>query len=91
MSSYFSSLIREREYSQLRILAVGDGQGCVMLYTWNADGTPEGTKAQWEFVKVRCLLPELDSSAAVTALKLSGETLWVGNASGKVFRWAIPD
>ncbi|KAI5994829.1 hypothetical protein EDD15DRAFT_2518441, partial [Pisolithus albus] len=83
------------ENTSVTLVAVNASTGCVTLYTWNADGTPEGTKAQWEFVKVRCLLPELDSSAAVTALKLSGclnsETLWVGNASGKVFRWAIPD
>ncbi|KIK26284.1 hypothetical protein PISMIDRAFT_271223 [Pisolithus microcarpus 441] len=90
-SQVSSIAFHEREYSQLGILAVGDGQGSVTLYTWNADGTPEGTKAQWEFVKVRCLSAELDSSAAVTALKFSGETLWVGNASGNVFRWAIPD
>ncbi|KAI6126006.1 hypothetical protein EDD17DRAFT_1521466 [Pisolithus thermaeus] len=87
-----SIAFHEREYSKLGILAVGDGQGSVTLYTWNADGTPEGTKAQWEFVKIRCLLPELDSPvAAVTALKFSGEILWVGDASGNVFRWGTPD
>ncbi|KAI6008605.1 hypothetical protein EDC04DRAFT_2871453 [Pisolithus marmoratus] len=86
-----SIAFHEREYSQLGILAVGDVQGSVTLYTWNADGTPEGTKAQWEFVKVRRLLPNVDPSAVVTALQFSGEALWVGDASGHVFRWAIPD
>ncbi|KAI6038492.1 hypothetical protein EDC04DRAFT_2868311 [Pisolithus marmoratus] len=91
-TSLVSSIaFHEREYSQLGILAVGDVRGSVTLYTWNADGTPEGTKAQWEFVKVRRLLPNVDQSAVVTALQFSGEALWVGDASGNVFRWAIPD
>ncbi|KAI6121096.1 hypothetical protein F5141DRAFT_1210770 [Pisolithus sp. B1] len=47
-SQVSSIAFHEREYSQLGILAVGDGQGSVTLYTWNADGTPEGTKAQWD-------------------------------------------
>ncbi|KAI6157101.1 hypothetical protein BKA82DRAFT_965252 [Pisolithus tinctorius] len=90
-SQVSSIAFHEREYSSLGILAVGNRQGSVTLYTWNADGTPQGKKAQWEFVEVRRLSPDPGSSTAVSALKFSGETLWVGDASGSVFRWAIPD
>ncbi|KIO13712.1 hypothetical protein M404DRAFT_122807 [Pisolithus tinctorius Marx 270] len=62
----------KHEYSPLGILAMGDGQGSVTLCTWNTDGAPQDTNAQWEFVEVRRLSPEHDSSAAVTALKFSG-------------------
>ncbi|KAI6028705.1 hypothetical protein F5J12DRAFT_903638 [Pisolithus orientalis] len=74
-----SIAFHEHEYSALGILAVGDGQGSVILCTWNADGAPQDANAQWEFVEVRCLSPEHGSSAAV------------GDASGGMFRWAIPD
>ncbi|KAL4077210.1 hypothetical protein V8B97DRAFT_1866535 [Scleroderma yunnanense] len=84
-----SIAFHEREYSQLGILAVGTMDGSVTLYSWNADGAPTGSKAQWEFVKVRDL--PRDSSAAITALRFIGEILWVGDGSGKVFRWVIPE
>ncbi|KAG6332154.1 hypothetical protein ID866_6935 [Astraeus odoratus] len=90
-----SLAFHEREYSDLGILAVGDVDGLVVLYTWNADGTPSGRKAQWEFVKVRDLPADPGSHAAVTALTFVGyvsqETLWVGDASGKVVRWILPE
>ncbi|KAI5981655.1 BEACH domain-containing protein, partial [Pisolithus marmoratus] len=88
-SQVSSIAFHEREYSQLGILAVGDGKGSVVLYTWNADGTPEGTKAQWEFVEVRRLLPNVDHLQP--SRLFNSLALWVGDASGNVFRWAIPD
>ncbi|KIM59893.1 hypothetical protein SCLCIDRAFT_1217340 [Scleroderma citrinum Foug A] len=86
-----SIAFHERDYSQLGILAVGNTNGSITFYSWNADGTPTGSKAQWEFVKVRDLLGDPGSSAAITALKFVGEILWVGDASGKVFRWRVPE
>lgn len=71
-----SIAFHERDYSQLGILAVGNTNGSITLYSWNADGTPTGSKAQWEFVKVRDLLGDPGSSAAITALKFVGWVLF---------------
>ncbi|KIJ62307.1 hypothetical protein HYDPIDRAFT_30564 [Hydnomerulius pinastri MD-312] len=87
-----SIAFHEREYSHLGILAAGHADGSVALYTWNADGTPKGCRAQWEFVKIRDLdAGKIASEVSATALKFVGETLWVGDSSGKVFRWMAPD
>ncbi|KAH7890525.1 hypothetical protein F5I97DRAFT_1922982 [Phlebopus sp. FC_14] len=88
LSAPITSLaFHEREYSHLGVLAAGCADGSVQLYTWNADGTPPGCKAQWEFVKIRTLEPEPSNSASITALRFVGEILWVGDSSGTLSRW----
>lgn len=70
----------EREYSHLGILATGGPDGTINLRTWTADGTPEGEKAQWEFVtvrtmKVRAVGRGVSRPPSVTALKFLGSVL----------------
>ncbi|KIK98641.1 hypothetical protein PAXRUDRAFT_661323 [Paxillus rubicundulus Ve08.2h10] len=86
-----SIAFHEREYSHLGILATGHADGSVALHTWNADGAPKDGRAQWEFLKVRNLEAGEYTSASATALKFVGETLWVGDSSGKVFRWMVSE
>lgn len=105
-----SIAFHERDYSHLGILAVGHADGTVALYTWNAEDTPKGARAQWGFLKVRDLETEKNISASITCLNFIGlvgfltcvfqltrtfvsyrETLWVGDSSGKVVRWVLPD
>jgi hypothetical protein len=67
----------EREYSHLGILATGGPDGTISLRTWTADGTPEGKKAQWEFVtvrtmKIRAVGRGVTRPPGVTALKFLG-------------------
>ncbi|KAF5360312.1 hypothetical protein D9758_009126 [Tetrapyrgos nigripes] len=67
----------EREYSHLGVLATGSSDGTITLRTWTADGTPEGTKAKWEFItmrtmKVRTSIGRGGRTPAVTALKFLG-------------------
>ncbi|KAG1732883.1 uncharacterized protein EDB91DRAFT_1150772 [Suillus paluster] len=89
-----SLAFHEREYSHLDILATGHNDGSITLWTWNADGTPAGMQAQWEFVEVRRMnLGEEASDVAlgsVTALKFIGERLCAGYASGLTYMWTIP-
>jgi hypothetical protein len=84
----------EREYSHLDILATGHDDGSITLWTWNADGTPAGMQAQWEFVEVRRMDSEEGISdttlGCVTALKFIGERLCAGYASGLTYMWTIP-
>ncbi|KAI9573033.1 hypothetical protein HD554DRAFT_2058344 [Boletus coccyginus] len=86
-----SIAFHERDYSPLGILAIGHTDGTVMLYTWNAEDTPKGARAQWGFLKVRDLEAEKGSSVSITSLDFIGETLWVGDSSGKVVRWGLLD
>ncbi|KAF8444038.1 hypothetical protein L210DRAFT_3445126 [Boletus edulis BED1] len=86
-----SITFHERDYSHLGILAIGRADGSIALYTWNAEDTPKGAKAQWGFLKVRDLEAEKNTSASITSLHFIGETLWVGESSGKVARWFLPD
>jgi len=77
MAAPITSLtFHEREYSHLDILATGHNDGSVTLWTWNADGTPAGMQAQWEFVEVRRIDSGEGASEAalgsVTALKFIG-------------------
>jgi len=86
-----SIAFHERDYSHLGILAIGYTDGSVALYTWNAEDTPKGARAQWGFLKVRDLEAEKNTSASITSLNFIGETLWVGDSSGQVVRWVLPD
>ncbi|KAF8635320.1 hypothetical protein AX17_003946 [Amanita inopinata Kibby_2008] len=91
-----SMAFHERDYSQLGILATGGSDGTITLRTWTADGTPEGEKAQWEFVtvrtmKVRTLAKGAGKPSAVTSLRFLGESLIHGEESGKSFVWNLPD
>jgi hypothetical protein len=73
LSPYVTSIaFHEREYSDLGILATGHADGSVALYTWNAHGTPKGSRAQWEFLKVTDLEADKSTSASATALKFVG-------------------
>ncbi|KAG8221472.1 hypothetical protein J3R82DRAFT_1685 [Butyriboletus roseoflavus] len=86
-----SIAFHERDYSHLGIIATGHADGSVALYTWNAEDTPKGARAQWSFLKVRDLEAEKNASASITSLNFIGEALWVGDSSGKVVRWVVPD
>jgi len=83
MTSSFSKLVptitsmafHEREYSHLGVLATGGPDGSITLRTWTADGTPEGEKAQWEFLTIRTMKVRMvghHRPPAVTALKFLG-------------------
>lgn len=89
-----SLAFHEREYSHLDILATGHDDGSITLWTWNADGTPAGMQAQWEFVEVRRMNSGEGVSdvalGSVTALKFIGERLCAGYASGLTYMWTIP-
>ncbi|KAG2346496.1 beach-domain-containing protein [Suillus weaverae] len=89
-----SLAFHEREYSHLDILATGHGDGSITLWTWNADGTPAGMQAQWEFVEVRRMNSGEGVSdvalGSVTALKFIGECLCAGYDSGLTYMWTIP-
>lgn len=67
-----SIAFHERDYSHLGILATGHADGSVALYTWNAEDTPEGARAQWSFLKVRDLEAEKSTSASVSSLDFIG-------------------
>ncbi|KAL4258196.1 Beach-domain-containing protein [Pleurotus pulmonarius] len=90
-----SMAFHEREYSHLGILAIGCSDGAISLLTWTADGTPEGEKAQWEFLTIRTMKVRMSGRAnrlpAVTALKFVGESLAHGEETGKSFMWSLPD
>ncbi|KAG1898251.1 uncharacterized protein F5891DRAFT_1238965 [Suillus fuscotomentosus] len=78
-----SLAFHEREYSHLDILATGHDDGSITLWTWNADGTPAGMQAQWEFVEVR----RMNSGQGVTS---PSERLCAGYTSGLTYMWTIP-
>ncbi|KAG2357108.1 hypothetical protein BDR07DRAFT_1421270 [Suillus spraguei] len=88
-----SLAFHEREYSHLDILAAGHDDGSITLWTWNADGTPTGMQAQWEFVEVRRMNSGEGVSGvalgSVTALRFIGERLCAGYASGLTYMWTI--
>jgi hypothetical protein len=54
-SPIYSIAFHERDYSHLGIIATGASDGTITLRTWNADSTPEGERAKWEFVTVRSM------------------------------------
>ncbi|KAM6494725.1 hypothetical protein JOM56_009348 [Amanita muscaria] len=90
-----SLAFHERDYSHLGILATGASDGSITLRTWTADGTPEGEKAQWEFVTVRTMKVRVGKGAqrppAISALKFLGESLIHGEETGKSFVWNLPE
>ncbi|KIM43842.1 hypothetical protein M413DRAFT_26133 [Hebeloma cylindrosporum] len=89
-----SMAFHEREYSHLGVLATGGPDGSITLRTWTADGTPEGEKAQWEFLTIRTMKVRMvghHRPPAVTALKFLGENLYHGEETGKSFIWNLPD
>lgn len=67
-----SIAFHERDYSHLGILATGHEDGSIALYTWNAEDTPKGVRAQWGFLKVRDLEAEKNASASITSLNFVG-------------------
>lgn len=79
----------EREYSRRGVLATGSHDGSIALRTWNADNTPEGQKAQWEFVTLKTLKVKTAQgerkarglTPCVTALKFVGYVCSIGNRS----------
>ncbi|OBZ78370.1 Beige 1 [Grifola frondosa] len=86
----------ERDYSHVGLLATGAPDGTITLRTWNADNTPEGEKAKWEFHTLTTLKVKSDrhsrgSIPCVTALKFVGESLYHGEDTGKVYNWELPD
>ncbi|KAF8154493.1 hypothetical protein B0H34DRAFT_660452 [Crassisporium funariophilum] len=101
-TSSFSALVptitslafHEREYSHLGVLATGGPDGSITLRTWTADGTPEGEKAQWEFLTMRIMKVRMlghSRPPSITALKFLGENLYHGEETGKSFIWSLPD
>ncbi|KAA1472737.1 beach-domain-containing protein [Dentipellis sp. KUC8613] len=88
-----SMAFHEREYSRLGVLATGTRDGKIMLRTWNADNTPEGEKAKWEFVTLRTLEARKTGRPedTISALRFIGERLYHGDINGRVFSWDIPD
>ena len=96
-TSSFSSLVptitsiafHEREYSHLGVLATGGPDGSITLRTWTADGTPEGERAQWEFLTIRTMKVRMlgqNRPPSVTALKFLG---WVVTFSSFAQLWLI--
>ncbi|KAF8885379.1 hypothetical protein CPB84DRAFT_1837906 [Gymnopilus junonius] len=92
--SITSMAFHEREYSHLGVLATGGPDGSITLRTWTADGTPEGEKAQWEFLTIRTMKVRMvghNRPPAVMALKFLGESLYHGEETGKSYIWNLPD
>ncbi|KAI0700338.1 beach-domain-containing protein [Cytidiella melzeri] len=87
----------EREYSKIGVIATGSPDGTISFRTWNADRTPEGEKAKWEFVTLKKMkIKSAEKSArgvtpCVTALQFVGENLYHGEDSGKVYCWTLPE
>lgn len=89
-----SLAFHEREWSKRGLLATGAPDGTITLRTWNAEKTPEGEKARWEFVTLRTLTARPAASGEqpdITALKFLGESLCHGENTGKSFMWTLPD
>ncbi|KAH9042628.1 beach-domain-containing protein [Lactarius pseudohatsudake] len=84
-----SLAFHEREYSRLGVVATGSPDGKITLRSWNADNTPKGERAVWEFETLRILKAE--KSSAITALKFVGEQLYHGDSDGQTFMWDIPE
>lgn len=67
----------ERDYSHTDLIATGAPDGTITLRTWNANSTPEGEKARWEFVTLKTLKVKSESRfrsaiPCVTALRFVG-------------------
>ncbi|PPQ75051.1 hypothetical protein CVT24_010464 [Panaeolus cyanescens] len=89
-----SLAFHEREYSQLGVIATGGPDGSITLRTWTADGTPDGEKAQWEFLTIRTMKVKMlghNRPPAITALRFLGEQLYHGEETGKSYVWSLPD
>ena len=65
-----SLAFHEREYSRMGVVATGSPDGKLTLRSWNADNTPKGQQAVWEFVTLTVL--QAEKSSAITALKFVG-------------------
>ncbi|KAG5653219.1 hypothetical protein H0H81_001696 [Sphagnurus paluster] len=81
----------EREYSYLGVLATGGPDGSITLRTWTADGTPEGEKAQWEFVTMRTMKARMTGRGVTRPPSITSETLVHGEETGKSYVWSLPD
>lgn len=70
----------ERDYARVGVLATGGPDGTITLRTWNTDRTPEGQKAEWEFIVLKTMkvkdadgeVQSKGSASCVTALKFVG-------------------
>ena len=67
----------ERDYSHTDVIATGAPDGTITLRTWNANSTPEGEKARWEFSTLKTLKVKSESryrseTPCVTALRFVG-------------------
>ncbi|PIL27451.1 hypothetical protein GSI_10600 [Ganoderma sinense ZZ0214-1] len=86
----------ERDYCHTGLIATGAPDGTITFRTWNTDSTPEGEKAQWEFVSLKTLKVKSENRhrraiPCVTVLKFVGESLYHGEDTGKIFGWELPD
>ncbi|KAL5513687.1 BPH1 [Sanghuangporus vaninii] len=89
-----SLAFHEREYSRLGILATGSESGAIVLRTWSAADTPKGEKAQWKFFTLRklwCREAFDGTRSKVSSVQFIGETLYHGDADGRVFTWDLPE
>lgn len=67
----------EREYTAQGVIATAGSDGTIALRTWNADDTPAGGKAEWEFRTLRELIVRKTGAGRgkdiqITALKFIG-------------------
>ncbi|KAI0317827.1 beach-domain-containing protein [Amylostereum chailletii] len=85
-----SMAFHEREYSLVGVLATGSSDGKILLRSWNADSTPKGEKACWDFVTLRTLQAQ-KAGSTITALKFVGERMYHGDSAGQVYSWDLPD
>lgn len=73
-----SLAFHEREYSKVGVLATGSPDGSISLRTWNANNTPQGERAKWEFSTLKKMkIKNAEGSArgvipCVTALRFIG-------------------
>ncbi|KAH9006451.1 beach-domain-containing protein [Lactarius hatsudake] len=79
-----SLAFHEREYSRLGVVATGSPDGKITLRSWNADNTPKGERAVWEFETLRILKAE-------NSHRLGREQLYHGDSDGQTFMWDMPD
>ncbi|KAL5530973.1 hypothetical protein ACEPAG_3849 [Sanghuangporus baumii] len=89
-----SLAFHEREYSRLGMLATGTESGAIVLRTWSAADTPKGERAQWKFFTLRklwCREAFDGTRSKVSSVQFIGETLYHGDADGRVFTWDLPE
>ncbi|KAH9925795.1 beach-domain-containing protein [Fomitopsis serialis] len=86
----------EREYSRVGVLATGSPDGTIALRTWNADKTPDGEQARWEFMTLKTLIVKgpdghVQPKGTPRVGAFARECLYHGEDSGRTFSWDLPD